>query len=448
MAKKKASSADESADSSFDDIDSIISKVFEDIIDIGKVETKVDTFYDTGVYTLNYMMSRRLNGGVARGRITGIDGLSGTGKSLVIASTMRDPRLTDIIVLESEGGGAGAEIVEFAGVDKKKVKFMKVNTLKSYKIRKKDGVIEECKDNDLPAKGMETDTFIFVEGAISKMRKLCQAIQFNQEKFRNRNILVVIDSLANLTSVRQLGGTADMGKKNIELNEFFKAFDVDFEKLGITFMFTNKVYQTFDEYNPYTHSGGEAVIYNPSVYIRLTTSAEAELVSDSDMKEEKERRKSALGSSFKTIKVKVIKGRFGTEQRAGSFVIDHSIGPVRLSGLFTLLCDFGVITSPSSGWYEHALLGKFRKKDFISLVLKNEKAFIEDSQLSLEKAEAKIKEERLKMQVNDEDDFEQVEDEIEKSINSAVVINEGDEFSEFTGDLEEAINKIVADKEG
>jgi hypothetical protein len=129
-----------------------------------------------------------------------------TGKSLMVSATMRDPRVTDVIVLETEGGGSGAELVKFAGVDPKKVKFMKVNTLKSYKISKKSGKMEEIKDAELPAKGMETETFFFVEGAISKMRKLCQAISFNKEKFKDRNILVVLDSLGNLASVRSLSG--------------------------------------------------------------------------------------------------------------------------------------------------------------------------------------------------------------------------------------------------
>jgi len=439
MAKKKAdTSIPADTGDSFNDIDNLINKVFEDIIDLSKVDSKVDVFYDTSVYALNYLMSRKLTGGVPKGRITGIDGLSGTGKSLIVATTMRDPRITDVIILETEGGGSGAELVEFAGVDKKKVKYMKANTLKSYKIKKSNGDIEEIKDAELPAKGLETDTYFFVEGAISKVRKLCQAISFNREKFKNRNILVVLDSLGNLTSVRQLSGTSDMGARAKELNEFFRAFDGEFEKLGMTFFFTNKVHNTFDQYNPYTHDGGEAPIYNSSVYVRLANTAENELVSDAEMKDEKERRKSALGSSFKTIKAKIVKSRFGTEMRQGSFVLDASLGPIKMSGLFTLLCDFGVIKNPSSGWYEHSLLGKFRKKDFIDLFLSDEKKLLEVFQKELDQAEEIIKKERMNLQINDDTEVDEVENEIEASISSAVGI-EG--FAEMDR------NELVRDNE-
>ena len=70
MAKKKAAN-DEVVVGSFDDIDNLIGKVFEDIVDISKVDTKVSVFYDTGVYSLNYLMSRRLSGGVPKGRYSG-----------------------------------------------------------------------------------------------------------------------------------------------------------------------------------------------------------------------------------------------------------------------------------------------------------------------------------------------------------------------------------------
>src|SRR6478735_8331364 len=101
MAKAKKATVVEGVvpEDNFNDIDSLISKVFTDIIDMSKVDTRVDTFYNTSVYALNYLMSRKLNGGVAKGRITGIDGLSGTGKSLIVSATMRDPKLTDVLVI-------------------------------------------------------------------------------------------------------------------------------------------------------------------------------------------------------------------------------------------------------------------------------------------------------------------------------------------------------------
>lgn len=402
-AVKKETVASPKKIEAFDEIDKIINKEFNDVVDISKIDTKIKTWYDWGVYSLNYICSKNLFGGIPSGRVIGIDGLSGAGKSLMCASAMKDPKLDYVIIVETEGGGHSQELMEFAGVDTKKVRIMKANTFTSYKVNKTTQKIEEIHDNALPANkaNWETDKIRYVEGATSKIRRFVYSIQFNKI---NKNILIILDSLGNIQSVRGLSGTPDMGKRGQDFTNFFKNFDNEFEKSNMTFIFTNKMYQNVgNQYDPWKSTGGESPIYNSSLYLRLSTTAETDDVSAADISSEKDRRKSALGSSLKTIKGVVRKSRFGTEWRNIPFLLDFAVGPVKFSGLFTLLRDFGVINKCGGAWYEAPGLfeEKFYKKNFIKMFLENEKGNLEKTQKLLEEAEIRIKEERQGIQVND-----------------------------------------------
>ncbi|MFW6281354.1 MAG: hypothetical protein ACOC1O_00990 [bacterium] len=399
----------------FDSLDKMIQSQFEDeVLDLSKEDTKVKTWYDSGVYALNYTVSKNLMHGYPSGRITSLSGLSGTGKSLMAAVGMRDPSIDMVIILETEGGGHADELIEFAGVDRKKVRILKANTFSNYRINKKNNDIEEITDNKFP-KTKDTDQYLYKEGATRQLKRLVQALEFNP-KMREAKIYIVLDSLGNLQSVRELSGTSDMGKRATEIGNFFRTFDVAFEKSNIAFVFTNKLYTNLgNPYDPWKETGGENAIYNPSVSVRFTETSITDDVSDKDMKEEKERRKTSLGSSLKTIRATVTKSRFGTEGRNAWFLLDFSVGPVRLSGLFTLLKDFGIIqgnrTYTISGWNDDK---SFYKKDFINLVMEKEEENIKIFQELLEKREEEMKEERRNLQANDLTEVEETsEDENE-----------------------------------
>jgi len=408
--------AKKTEDTGFSEIDKLLDKEFDDLINLSKVDNKVKNWLSWGNYALNYISSKNLRNGIPCGRITSISGLSSTGKSLLSANVMKDPKIDMILIIETEGSNS-QELVEFAGVDPKKVRIIRGSTFKSFKTSKKTGKIEEISDNEIPV-NKETDQYIYTEGLTSKLKRFINTIEFNKIK---KNIYVVLDSLANVSSVRSLNGTSDMGKKGQDLNNFFQTFDIALERTNIAFLFTNKLYSSMDMYNPYVESGGNSVAYNTSLSIRLSTVSDSDDVSDAELKEEKERRKSALGSSLKIAKAKITKSRFGTEGRNSSFIIDLNYGITKLSGLFNLLFDFGVITSPSSGWYECPCItkDKFRKKDFIDMVSKNEDKYIDIFQKELEKAEEKIKQNKIeklesgKIDVSDDEKIEVSGEEID-----------------------------------
>jgi len=397
----------------FNELDSLIQAQFDDVVDLSKVDGKVQTWYDSGIYALNYAMSKNLRYGIPAGRITSYTGLSGTGKSLLAATAMRDPQLDMIIMLETEGGGHAKELIEFAGVDANKVRILKAHTFSCYKISKKNGKVEEVADDKFPVK-TDTPDYSYVEGATRLLRRFVHAMEFNK-KIQNANILLVLDSLGNLQSVRELSGGYDMGKRAQEIGAFFRTFDVAFEKSNISFLYTNKLYTNLGNvYDPWKETGGVNTEYNPSLSVRFADTSVSDDKSDTEIKEEKEKRKTSLGNSLQTIRGTVTKSRFGTNGRNAWFLFDFAVGPVRHSGLFTLLKDFGVITGNRTytieGWNNDK---SFYKKDFLTLVMENEEENIDFFQKKLEEAETRIKEEKANLLVNDINETETSEDDDE-----------------------------------
>jgi RecA/RadA recombinase len=412
------------------DLDALIDKEFDNVYNLAKTDTSIKTFYDSGVYALNYICSKNIYGAYPKGRIIGIDGLSGTGKSLLAATAMRDPKIDMVVIVESEGGGHSQELLEFAGVDKSKVKILKASTLVSYKLNKKTGDVEEIGDKEIP-KTKDTDKYLYVEGAGYLIRKLANLVQFNKIE---KNILIILDSLGNMQSIRGLGGGFDMGKRGQDMTNFFKNFDNEFEKSGLTFIFTNKLYQSLDISGPrYVATGGESPIYNSSIYLRLSETVDSDDISDGERKEEKDRRQTSLGSSIKTIKAKIIKSRFGTEFRNVPFLLDFAVGPVRMSGLFRLLKDFGVIVNTGGAWYEAPGIidKKFYKKDFVDIVLSDEKNYINKFQEKLQEKERELKEARKNIQANDEEE-----------ISETGILNE-----DIVSDLDDMKSQMIKDME-
>lgn len=434
----------------FDDIDKIISKEFDELIDLSKVDTKVKTWFDIGVYALNYICSKNLFGGIPVGRVSSIDGLTGTGKSLLVSSIMKDPKVDYIFIVETEGGGNSAELLEFAGVDLKKVRRIKANTFGNYRITKSNSKIEAVNDDKFP-KTRDTEKYIYKEGATRIIKRLINTIEFNKI---DKNILVIMDSLGNISSVREFSGTPDMGAKPKSINEFFRAFDLAFERTDIAFVFTNKLYTNIGNiYDPWKVVGGVAVEYNASLSMRLFDTSLTDDKSDTEIKDEKERRKSALGSSIKTVRAKIMKSRFGTEFRQIPFIIDFAIGPSKFSGLFTLCKDFGIFEKHGAKYsFKGSHRTPFFRKDFIQLITRSnvedmvmpnkeiaEKETLSYIQGKLEEAEERIKAEKTREQL-DVEDLVGKED-FEKAAEVVKEIAENEEFHDMKKEMVRDLEK-------
>ena len=406
-------------------IDDIINANFTELQDLSKEDSTVNEWLNSGNLALNYVCSRNLRHGYPCYSITALYGSSGTGKSMLPAIAAKDPKVNRVVVIDSEGNGSGSSLFSFVGCDLSKVRYINIQTLDSYKISKENGKIEEVNDKDVPTGKMETPTYIYHMGLILFLKRLIYALEYNHVE---ENTLVIIDSLSNMKSVRSaLLGVSDMGKTNVLLGQLFSSLDNALKKAKTTIIFANKVYQDIN--NPYNLegviSGGNAILYNPSLMVGLSTLQDNPEMADSDLKAEKERRKTGLGNSLKTIRARVKKSRFGTEGRNAWVVLDATYGLTKYSGLFQLLCDFGVCvksgtryTIPGVFVNEKGEDISFYKKDFISLFLKQEEAYIDKFQEKLEQKEEELKNKATHLCSNDIDE-------------ARAEINDADEVSTF-----------------
>ena len=387
------------------DLDDVIDEQFGNLTDLSKVDTKVKLWYSWGIYSLNYISSKDIHSGVPAGRITSVKGLNSTGKSLLLASLAKDPKIDKIVAIGSEGGGLSAELFEFAQAPLNKIRISQYASFASYKIKKSNGEVEEVPDSKFPVKA-DSDDYRYIEGATRFIRRFINAIEFKGIK---TNIVIMLDSLANMKSVREIAGGQDMSSRAKDINNFFGVFDNAFERTNIAFIFTNKLYTNLgNQWDPWVEAGGQGAIYNPSLSLLLADSAvtNSRDKTDKEVDDEKARRKTALGSSLKLNKATVDKSRFGTEMRNISFLIDMAFGPVRLSGLFQLCEDFGVLVKSGNNYTLPGVIDKsFFKKDFISIIEADETNIINKLQKKLEEAEAKIKATKQNFQASDLDDI-------------------------------------------
>lgn len=399
-------------------IDDLINDEFTQMIDLSKEDDSVSYWIDSGNWAINYISSKHFSGAYPQGQIIGFAGKSGVGKSMLPDIATKDPNLDKIIILDSEGGGNGKKLLEFLGAPLEKVRYKMIQTLDSYKIvtnSKGEQEIKEIKDSEIPAK-LKGDNYEVHVGLIAFLKKLLYALEYNHSQER---VLIIVDSLSNLKSVRKLNGGEDMGRTNKLLNDLF-ALDNVIKNTNATLAFAAKVYTDLN--NQYNTdgiiNGGEAVIYNPSLILQMSALQDNPELSDSELSEEKARRKTSLGNSLKTVRVKVKKSRFGTEGRNAWVVLDATYGLVRNSGLFQLLFDFGVIKKQGTKYSIPGIFVNekgedilFYKKDFLEIFGKDEKGYIDKFQIAMDEAEERIKAAKMNININDTDELPSEEDE-------------------------------------
>lgn len=393
-------------------LDALINSEFTMMKDLSKEDEATKEWLSTSNWALNYIASKKFRGGIPVGQITAFYGQSGTGKSMIPAIIAKDPKLTRVLVFDSEGGGTGASLFRFVGAPMEKIKYMTVQTLDSYRVNKENGKIEEVGDKEVPAGKLSTPTYEYHMGLNLILKKILYALEYSKS---DEKTLIIVDSLSNMKSVRAgLLGGQDMGLTNKLLNALFSSLDNVLANTNTTLVFANKVYTDLN--NTYNVegiiSGGQSVIYNPSLMIGLSTLQDNPELAEADLKSEKERRKTGLGNSLKTIRARVKKSRFGTEGRNAWVVLDATYGLTRLSGLFQLLCDFGVCiksgtryTIPGVIVNEKGEDVSFYKKDFPELFSKDEDKYIDLLQPIMDAKEEEIKQQRLHLNINDLDEI-------------------------------------------
>ena len=285
--------------------------------------TDVKEFISTGSSILDLAISNRPNGGIAVGRITEINGLESSGKSLIgthiLSETQKKGGLAVYIDTETS---VSREWLETIGVNVQDLLYLHVETVE--------------------------DIFQCIENIVTKIR----------ESDRDRLVTILVDSLAGASTKVEM--EADFEKdgwatsKAIIVSKAMRKITQMIGRERIALVFTNQLRQKLGVMfgDPWTTSGGKALPFHSSTRIRLK-----------NMGQIKDTAKNVLG--MKT-RCQIIKNRLGPPLRHADFNLYFDSGIDDMGSWLTVLKEHKLL-KVAGAWYTLEYKGKdikFQSKDF------------------------------------------------------------------------------------
>lgn len=289
----------------------------------------VSDWISTGSTLLDLAISNRKDGGLPVGRIVELNGLEGTGKSLLAAH---------ILANTQKKGGVGVMIdTEYAaapafwtaiGVNLKTLAYVRLVT------------VEEI--------------FSQIENYIGVVRK----------SNKDRLLTIVVDSLAMASCETEMA--SEHGKdgyntsKAIIISKALRKITGLIGSQRILVIFTNQLRMNMDNKmgfgDKYIVPGGKAMGFAASVRVRLTSTGQV-----------KNSEKQTIGNDCKAV---VTKNRMGPPKRTASFEIHFDSGIQDLKSWIEFMKDNGLITGNAREWTFKLPSGthKLSTKEFVDKV--------------------------------------------------------------------------------
>ena len=238
--------------------------------------TDIREFISTGSSTLDLAISNRPDGGIAVGRITEINGLESSGKSLLGAHILAETQKKDgIAVYIDTETSVSQEFLDVIGVDMSKMLYLHLETVE--------------------------DIFEAIEEIVTKVR----------ESDKDRLVTILVDSLAAASTKVELNADFDKDgwatSKAIVLSKAMRKITQLIARQRVCLIFTNQLRQKLGVMfgDPWTTSGGKALPFHASTRIRLK-----------NMGQIKDTKKNTIGIK---IRAQVIKNRLGPPLRSAEF---------------------------------------------------------------------------------------------------------------------------------
>jgi recombination protein RecA len=292
--------------------------------------SSITDWVSTGSTVLDLAVSNRPYGGLPVGRITEINGLESTGKSLIsahlCASTQKKGGLA--VVIDSENSAAPT-FWSSLGVNVKDLLYCPQF---------------ECIE----------DMFGFMEAIIGEVRK-------NDSK---RLLTIIFDSVAGAPTRKEL--ESDYGvdgyntAKAIIVSKAMKKLTGLVGRQRILPVFTNQLRMNLNAMafgDKYVVPGGKALAYHASVRIRLANIGKI-----------KDANKVVIGN---TIQAQVQKNRCGPPFRTAQFDVHYDSGIQDLVSLLDSLKENGLITGTKAG-YDFKMTGdRMNQNDFVRVYNEN-----------------------------------------------------------------------------
>jgi recombination protein RecA len=291
--------------------------------------TDIKDFVSTGSSMLDLAISNRENGGVAVGRITEINGLESTGKSLLASHILAETQKQGgIAVYMDTETSVSVEFLEAIGVDVSKLLYLHF----------------ECVE----------DIFEAMEDIIAKVR----------ESDKDRLVTILVDSLAGASTKIEIEADFDKDgyatSKAIIISKALRKITQLIGRQKVSLVFTNQLRQKLGVMfgDPWTTSGGKALPFHSSTRVRLKNLGQ-------------------IKSGNKIIGMKcraqVIKNRLGPPLRHADYDMYFDSGIDNYGGWLNVMKEHKLLTQAGS-WYTITYRKKdykFQSKDFKELMESN-----------------------------------------------------------------------------
>ena len=294
--------------------------------------TDIKDFISTGSSMLDLAISNREDGGIAVGRITEINGLESSGKSLLASHILAETQKKGgIAVYMDTETSVSRDFLEAIGVDVSKLLYLHF----------------ECVE----------DIFEAIEDIITKVR----------ESDKDRLVTILVDSLAATSTKVEI--EADFEKdgyattKAIVISKALRKITQMIGRQRVALVFTNQLRQKLGVMfgDPWTTSGGKALPFHASTRVRLKNMGQ---IKDS-------KKKNILGMK---CRAQIIKNRLGPPLRHADYDMYFDSGIDNYGGWLNVMKEHKLVKS-GGAWYTLEYRKKeykFQSKDFKELMENND----------------------------------------------------------------------------
>ena len=294
--------------------------------------TDIKEFVSTGSTMLDLAISNKPNGGIAVGRITELNGLESSGKSLLgahmLAETQKKGGVAVYIDTET---AVSTEFLTAIGVDVDNMLYLHLETVE--------------------------DIFHAIEEIVAKVR----------ESDRDRLVTILVDSLAAASTNVEMEADFDKDgwatSKAIIISKAMRKITQMIGRQQIALVFTNQLRQKLGVMfgDTWTTSGGKALPFHASTRIRLKNTGQI-----------KDKKNNTIGMK---MRAQVIKNRLGPPMRHADFELYFETGIDDDGSWLKVMKDHKLVKQGGS-WYtmqDHKDKEvKFQSKDWSELLKDSE----------------------------------------------------------------------------
>ena len=294
--------------------------------------TDIKEFISTGSSTLDLAISNRPDGGIAVGRITEINGLESSGKSLlgahILAETQKKGGVAVYIDTETS---VSQQFMEVIGLDLNKMLYLHLETVEEI-FEAIEEIVTKVRESD-----KDRCVTILVDSLAAASTKIEMDADFDKDGYATSKAIIISKAMRKITQL--------IGRENVAL------------------VFTNQLRQKLGVMfgDPWTTSGGKALPFHASTRIRLKNLGQI-----------KDTKKNTIGMK---CRAQIVKNRLGPPLRHADYSMYFDRGIDNYGGWLTVMKEHKLVKS-AGAWYtlvdqngdEH----KFLSKDWEELVTKND----------------------------------------------------------------------------